>query len=384
MRDFGSYEIAPPPELVWALANEEDDEGNYDEDDDSLEFDEEDAQESLSGNPMMPWYSQVNAVVATFPRPGNGPSNDDSILARLNGLKWLATQGQSLPPAIERILVMDATDLHSLPLTNADPKSPPGVDIEAFWKGGDRKPCRILLRHSTNAMAAAAAEAAAHAAKAAADAAMAAKEAVDSGNAELAADAAHEYQRAALAAAEKLQKEVQIMQDLKNRLASMGVIVESLQSGSGEPIDVMNHLGSRNGYESVVWRAGCWGERGVQAILDGAFQWVSAHLAVDAVGGKFWQLMLAERCVQAACGPEQKVKIFAEQEDISLEYCDDEDADKDCILQVDGKPVRHVRLDCRVGLIDQARPRQLVTEVARVPAKSKMKRMAKEEAPWFL
>jgi hypothetical protein len=60
----------------------------------------------------------------------------------------------------------------------------------------------------------------------------------------------------------------------------------------------MNYLGKRNGYKAVAWRAGCWGERGVQSILRGAFQWVSAHLAVDAVGGRFWQLMLAERAIQ--------------------------------------------------------------------------------------
>jgi hypothetical protein len=52
----------------------------------------------------------------------------------------------------------------------------------------------------------------------------------------------------------------------------------------------------------------------VKAVLAGAFQWVSAHLAVDAIGGRFWQLMLAERAVQAACGPERKVKIFADQD----------------------------------------------------------------------
>lgn len=60
----------------------------------------------------------------------------------------------------------------------------------------------------------------------------------------------------------------------------------------------MNYLGKRNGYKAVAWRAGCWGERGVRSILRGAFQWVSAHLAVDAVGGRFWQLMLAERAIQ--------------------------------------------------------------------------------------
>jgi len=62
--------------------------------------------------------------------------------------------------------------------------------------------------------------------------------------------------------------------------------------------------------------------------MAGAFQWVSAHLAVDVVGGKFWHLMLAERSIQATCGSENKVKVsLAEQEDFSLEYCDDESGD---------------------------------------------------------
>ena len=129
----------------------------------------------------------------------------------------------------------------------------------------------------------------------------------------------------------------------------------------------------------MVWRAGCWGERGVQSILAGAFQWVSAHLAVDAVGGKFWQLMLAEQAVQAACGAKSRVKVFSEQEDISLEYCDSEDADKDCNLTIDGKPVRHVRLDCRVALIDPDRPRRL-SGVKTVP----LAEQVLEAAPWFL
>ena len=142
----------------------------------------------------------------------------------------------------------------------------------------------------------------------------------------------------------------------------------------------MRHLGKRNGYLSVVWRAGCWGERGVQAILDGAFQYVSAHLAVDAVGGRFWQLMLAERAVQAACGAERKVKIFADQEDISLEYCDEEEADSDCVLTVDGHPVRHVRLDCRVALVDENRER----EFAPLKTGPMTAKRIQEAAPWFL
>jgi len=394
MRDFGSYAIAPPPDSIWAgeiedenediynYAMEEEDDEDDDDDESLLYFDDEDEQESLSGNPMMPWYQRVDAVAATFPKQGNGPEHDESLAARLNGLKWLATQGTSLPLAVERILVMDANDLSLLPMDNNDPNTPDGVDIESFWKGQGRKPVRVLLRHSANAMAAAAAQAAATAAQAASDAAQQALLAIE-GDAELAADVSMEYQKAALTAAETLQKEVQIMSDLKQRLSDMGAVVESLKSGGGRPIDVMNHLGQRNGYNSVVWRAGCWGERGVSAIQAGAFQWVSAHLAVDAVGGKFWQLMLAERCVQAACGPERKVKIFADQEDISLEYCDDEEADSDCVLTVDGRAVRHVRLDCRVALVDDTRPRELVA-IKTVPMKQEFKKNRIEEAPWFL
>jgi hypothetical protein len=165
---------------------------------------------------------------------------------------------------------------------------------------------------------------------------------------------------------------------LKRKLESLGTVVETLSGG--EPVDVMSHLGIRNGYTSVVWRAGCWGNRGVQSILDGAFQWVSAHLAVDATGGKFWQLMLAERAIQGACGPESKVKVFAAADDISLEYCDEPEADSDCALTVEGKPVRHVRLDCRVALVDPNRPREFVTAKTKVLDQKHLE----EEAPWFL
>ena len=156
------------------------------------------------------------------------------------------------------------------------------------------------------------------------------------------------------------------------------MIVETL--GGGEPVDVMNHLGKRNGYTSVVWRAGCWGNRGVRSILDGAFQRVSAHLAVDATGGKFWQLMLAERAIQGACGPESKVKVVAaSDDDISMEYCDEPEADSDCVMAVDGRPVRHVRLDCKVLLIDPNEPGEIIKTKTR---KLDQKHL-EEEAPWF-
>jgi pyrimidine deaminase RibD-like protein len=111
-RNLGAYEIAPPPETIWAKTNpdEEDEDIDFAEDVDdifNLEFEDEDFQEGLDGSPMMPWYEQVDAVVATFPKPGNGP--DDSIESRLSGLKWLATYGNNLPAGVERILVMDGT-----------------------------------------------------------------------------------------------------------------------------------------------------------------------------------------------------------------------------------------------------------------------------------
>lgn len=378
-RNFGTYEIAPPPEVIWADGNDPSDEL----DGDSLidvDFEDEDFQGGMnSGNPMMPWYEQVDAVVATFPKEGNnGVGADNSLMARLNGLKWLATYGEDLPAGVERILVMDATDLEDLPFTNKDPNLPKGVDVENFWAGKNRKPTRILLRRGSNAQARAAADAAAKAANAAAVAAKAAADAIESGDAEEAAEAAIECQKAAASATEYVQEELQKVQALKRKFQDQGVVVETLDGG--EPLDVMKHLGERNGLQSVVWRAGCWGQRGVDSILAGAFQWVSAHLAVDAVGGKFWQLMLAENAVQAACGPGQKVKIFADQEDISLEYCDEPDVDTDCVLSIDGRPVRHIRLDCRVALVDGDRPREFLIG----KTKKLDRKIIEEDAPWFL
>lgn len=388
-RDFGSYEMAPPPEHIWA------DDETVMEDTDSLfpelEVDEDDEDDDLDSffgvdtgaqknNVMMPWYSQVDAVIGTFPRDGNnGPmTENNTIKSRLNGLKWLATFGKELPVGVERILCLDATDLENLPLSNDDPNLPDGVDIEEFWTGYGRKPTRVLLRKGRSTQAEGAARAAAVAAEAAAKFAQATKEAIETGEAESAAEAAMEYQSAALAAAEMIQKELLKTLERKQKLQSYGVVVETLNGR--DPLDVMKHLGKRNGYGSVVWRAGCWGQRGVQSILDGAFQSVSAHLAVDASGGRFWQQMLAERAVQGACGPESRVKVFASDEDISLEFCDAPNAEGDCLITKDGKPIRHVRLDCRVALVDKDRPREFVI----APTKPLNKKKIAEEAPWFL
>lgn len=392
-RDFGSYEMAPPPEHIWAedpndenpfpgmeMDDDDDDDFEDDEDIDAFFGDNVKTQRSNTGNVIMPWYSQVDAVIGTFPRDGNnGPMKEsNTIKARLRGLKWLSTFGHELPPGVERILVLDATDLEDLPLSNDDPNLPEGVDIESFWKGEGRKPTRVLLRKGRSSQAETAARAASVAAEAAAKAAQAAKEAIETGEAESAAEAAMEYHSAALKATELIQSELSKTLERKQRLQSFGVVVETLNGR--QPIDVMKHLGKRNGYGSVVWRAGCWGQRGVQSILDGAFQSVSAHLAVDARGGVFWQQMLAERAVQGACGPESRVKVFASDDDISLEFCDAPNEDGDCVLTKDGLPVRHVRLDCRVALVDRDRPREFVI----APTKRIDKKVIEEEAPWFL
>lgn len=70
-RDFGTYEIAPPPESIWAADTSDDamDEFSSEIDDFfTMDFEDEDSQESLGKNPMMPWYEQVDACVATFPK----------------------------------------------------------------------------------------------------------------------------------------------------------------------------------------------------------------------------------------------------------------------------------------------------------------------------
>lgn len=82
-------------------------------------------------------------------------------MSRLNGLKWLATFGVDLPAGVERILVMDTTDLEDLPITNDDPNLPQGVDVEGFWAGDGRRPTRVLLRRGRSRHAEAAARAAA-------------------------------------------------------------------------------------------------------------------------------------------------------------------------------------------------------------------------------
>ena len=338
---------------------------------------EEEYTDNLQGSPMMPWYEQCDAIVGTFPRKGYGRKEEDTLAVRLNGLKWLATHGAELPAGVERILVMDATDLKDLPLVNGNRHLPSFVDVEGFWKATGRKQTRVLLRRGIDTQARAAAKAAAKAAEAASEAAKQAAGALESGDATKAAEAAIACQNSAQASMQIILQELQEMQEIKARLEGYGVVVEMINGA--EPIDVMKHIGERNGYKTVVWRAGCWGSHGSTSVLEGAFQWISAHLAVDATGGKFWQLMLAENAIQGACGQPSKVKIFADQENLSLEYCDQPEVDSDCALLMDGRPVRHIRVDCRVALFDDDRPRKFNRAKLR-----KMDSVLVEQAPWFL
>lgn len=382
-RNFGSYGLAPPPDVLWIdfADKEEDASGNEDGSEDKIfdvDFEEEGSQELVGGTPIMPWYEQADAIVATFPRVDNGGPivENESLASRLNGLKWLARASKSLPAGVERILVLDATELRALPINNDDPNVGPEVDIEAFWKSPSFRK-RVLLRRGVHEAARAAAAVAAEASKAAAKAAQVAADALELGDALRAAESAQEYQAKAQAAHEQIQRELEETQSFRRKLEDMGVVVEVLEGG--EPIDVMEHLGKRNGIYTVVWRAGCWGARGVKSILDGAFQMVSAHLAVDAIGGQFWQLMIAENAIQEACGPRGQVKVLAD--DINLEYCDDPAVDADCALRVeDGKPVRHVRVDCRVALVDGSKHGDILTTKTEKMSRKHMD----EQAPWFL
>jgi pyrimidine deaminase RibD-like protein len=276
-RSQGPYELAPPPDMIWTSKSS--------------------AEELAEGEGMaMPWYEQADAVVATFPRPGNGPPDDDSVAGRLFGVRWLATHGSKLPAAVERILVLDATDLKDLPLVNGDPNLPPSIDIEAFWAAQNRKPTRIILRRGDDRVAQDLAKAAAAAAEKAAEAALLAAAAIRPGDAARAAEIALECQKSAQASADFVMKELHASTEMRRKLEALGVIVESIEGG--DPIDVVNYLGEQYGMHSVVWRAGCWGERGVRIVMSGAFQWVSAHLTVQSEGSKFWQLMKAENAVQ--------------------------------------------------------------------------------------
>ena len=132
-------------------------------------------------------YDNCDAVVVTIPRVDASPAGQMETIQRLSGLFWFASQGNSLPPAVERIVVVDATDLTFLPLnsemmTSLSPDS--NVDVESFWRGVGRSPTRVILRRGRNLVAKSAAESAAALAAEAALASMAAADAAETGEAE--------------------------------------------------------------------------------------------------------------------------------------------------------------------------------------------------------
>ncbi|GMH99660.1 hypothetical protein TrVE_jg333 [Triparma verrucosa] len=375
-----SYMLAPPPSRSSygsdTVTIEEEEDEEYKED--TNWFDSF----SPSRTPITPIYSSADCVCVTIPREGTTPDGKGGLEMRFRGMKWLSYQGSSLDDSVERVLVMDATDLNILPLSNSDPNAF-GSDVESLWSSGSTgsgKPTRILLRRGVNQVAVAAAKGAADAAKLAMEAAERALEAAESGDAEIAADAAAKAQGVAEEAAKATKKEMDKISEIRNRLEEMGTTVETLSGG--RPRDVMQYLGDKNSYELVVWRAGCWGERGVESIEAGAFQSISAHIAVDGKGGKFWQTIVAEQCVQGACGARSKIEVKSDG-DISLEYCDDNEEDEGCIVTREGHHVRHVRLDCDIRLADDVRFKAATRMNTKKMAK-KFEGADKVEGPWFM
>ena len=313
----------------------------------------------------------------------------------MDGIRWLASQGMSLPKSVERVIVMDASDLAILPMSNEHPNAF-GADVDRLWKdaGGD-KPLRILLRRGVNDEAAAAAKGAAAAAAFSSAAAMAAVEAAETGDAEKAAEAARLHSEAASTSASVALAQMSNVMANKSHLVDAGVGVETLTAS--DPIDVMTYLGEKNGYRLAVWRAGCWRDRSVASIEAGAFQSIAAHMAVGASGGKFWQTLTAEKAVQAACGSTQSRIEIRSEGVVSLEFCNEEDEDESCMVTTKdpatGEAVRQVRIACDINLVngDDAglMANSFVSNKSTRPSSEEMgaymPRLGKKvEAPWFL
>jgi hypothetical protein len=112
--------LAPPPSRSSYGPTNDGDEANW--------FDTF----SPTRTPITPLYSHADAVCVTLPHSAGG-----GLALRFSGVRWLANQGLSLDPAVERVLVMDATDLVHLPMGNEE-KNAFGCDVEALWSGKGR------------------------------------------------------------------------------------------------------------------------------------------------------------------------------------------------------------------------------------------------------
>ena len=278
----------------------------------------------------------------------------------------MAQNGLTLDERVEKIVVLDATDIGDLPTGVVD-----GVDYAKLWSSGTR----VLLRKGENQREITEARKAAEAARAAAKAAEMAADAAETGDADKASKAASDALKIAKAGAKVAKKEMDSIMDARKHLESLGCTVSTVPGS--RPRDVMEHLGEE-GKKLVVWRAGCWGERGVQSIEAGAFQSISAHIAVGGEGGIFWQTIVAEQCVQGACGARSRIEVKSNG-DISLEYCDEGSDDEGCVVTREGHRVRHVRLDCDIKLVDELCFKPFVRRTGIPSGESK-----EVEGPWFL
>ena len=201
---------------------------------------------------LIAWYGQVDAVIVTFP-------SKEFVYTRMFGLEWLASQGRDLSPGVERVVVMDTADLLDLPLTNDDPSLPNGLDAEALWAAKlDRKPIRILLTGGGMQQLEALAQKAAAIVDEVARAASEAADALESGGEpQASADAMINCQNLAQSSAYSIRKDAEETAERIKKLKSKGISIETIDESSGNlSLDVMKHLGDRNGLHTVVWRAG--------------------------------------------------------------------------------------------------------------------------------
>ena len=129
-------------------------------------------------------------------------------------------------------------------------------------------------------------------------------------------------------------------------------------------------------HEVVVWRAACWGQRGVDAVLSGAFPYIIAHMAVSAEGGIFWQTILAENALQAALGQRNKV-ICESSKDVDLQFCG-EDTAGECSIDS-----RHCVLEADITIVDKTNRRARKVAKFRVQSDSFDTNFHTEEAPWM-
>jgi hypothetical protein len=194
----------------------------------------------------LPWYGHADAYVVSI-------ESDKSN--RFADMEWLASYGVNLPAGMERIVVLDAVDLKNLPTLNGDTHLSPGVDIEAFWIGRNRKPTRIFLKGGGKIKSQADAQAATAAAQEAVVAATQMASALESGNrlnANDAVETAIQRYKAAQSHAKQIFADFRETFEVRRTLESKGVVIDVVEGVV--PLDIMNVIATTNGYRSVIWR----------------------------------------------------------------------------------------------------------------------------------